>query len=600
MIASLCMVSAVLVMQGGRQPVQPDKSILSTSRSPVLEEVRENHPDASGNLVATRVEYYVESTTRIVDDEKVLVKTVRTRPESPARAFTLVPELIKAPDAKDNEAALDQIFLKSQVEGVAEEIGPELFKGLQKGREAIQNILRTTRSQEVNPNENLQPGGWTTREYGMQEQRINIHYELVRRIYTAGEAEPTEVKERLGFQAMGSIRVPAADPLIRSTFTPDDKPDDLKNAIGGIQFTPENAELAGLGYVPLPRLDPMVNYFQEGFPVGSTANYLRDATRLFPAPKLSDAYLGAGYKPADVMRYIDGMAGQGESMNALQVPGIPDMDWPNCGSEMYFPSGTMWIPGTPGYQAMTNYQPIQLRMMFVQAGVGIEMLQVPTATGRTHCLSMNLKEPAPGVKYYPYMPADETITDLAKMAEKSLFRGPWDQARTWIYTNKASLDEINKVISPGVTTGQYVNNLRDIASVAGFNKSDLQNNKLFDPKLLASASASDEAFHWFALHVAEQSPRETAEWLKSAPAELMTLITSPRDELDTNHPIRLIRAMLGCSQVEVRRGVLEMLEKTKGRDDRLKGKLGNFQMNIHSTDRAEAELAKKAAERLAG
>lgn len=600
MIASLCLVSALLVAQGGQQPAQPSGAVLSTQRSGVLREARENITDAKGNLVAARVEYYLVTTTRVVDDNKIPVKTVRTRPESPARAFSLVPEMIAAPKAVDNDDALDQTFRVAQMEDVAEVIGPELFKGIQKGREAVQNILKNTRPQEVNPNENLQRGGWTTREYGMQEQRISTQLELVKRIFIPGQAEPTEEKQWLGVQSQGTIRVPAADPLIRSTFAPDDKPNDLKNSIGGIQFTPENAELAGLGYVSLPRLNPMVNYFQEGFPVGSTVNYLRDATRHIPAKNLNDAYLATGYQPKDLMTYIDGMAAQGDSMNALQIPGNLQMDWPDCGSEMHFPSGTTWIPGTAGYQAMTNYQPIRLRMTFVQAGVGIEMLQVPTATGRTHCLSMNLKEPAPGVKYYPYMPADETITDLAKLAEKSLFRGPWDQARTWIYTNKASLDEINKIISPGVTTGQYVNNLRDIASVAGFNKTDLQNKKLFDPKLLASPSASNEAFGWFASHVAETSPRETAAWLKSAPAEIVTLITSPRDGLDTNHPIRLLQAMLNSSQVEVRRAALEMLEKTKGKDDRLKGKLGSFALNLHSTDRQEADLAKKAAERLAG
>jgi hypothetical protein len=219
------------------------------------------------------------------------------------------------------------------------------------------------------------------------------------------------------------------------------------------------------------------------------------------------------------------------------------------------------------------------------------------ATARTHCLNKDLKEPELGVRYFPFMGNDDALVTLADLTSKSNFRGPWDQIRTWVYTDKIGYDEANERLFPGATEGQYVNNLFDVFKVGGFTAADLKDKKMFDPKLLAGAGALDKSFNWVAMQIGESSGKELRKWIEGMPQELQRLLKSPTNDMEKKHVPRLMKQLLGSLDLDTRMGALTFLDKSVGAEAQLKDKVGDLRASVFSIDEKEATLAKKVAAR---
>ncbi len=531
-------------------------------------------------------------------DDYEVVRTVRVRPESPAKPFQMREMRIGLEDKPKNQNATNKLAETFVREGIPTSDAPIFERSMQAMRraavDAVDPAVRT-----IDPNVGVRSGGWTVREYGYDVWVTDLHVQLVKRIDIPGrESKLMNVGSEQVYD-LWEYWTPV--PLIRERFIPDGgnvmhSSYQIPESIGGVKFSDEYATLTGIGYVPPPRLKSNETTFGVGVMVSTiTANsYMnrvfdtipRDRREIFDLIKLT---------PAKVNEMLNATAAQAKDMNSLSVSSdLSAVDMPPCGSEMMMPPGTIWIPDRAGFQSTMTTTPLRIRYTF---DASIDGASPMIESARTHCLNKDLKEPELGVRYFPFMGNDDALATLADLTSKSNFRGPWDQIRTWIYTDKIGFDEANERLFPGATEGQYMNNLFDVFKVGGFTAADLKDKKMFDPKLLSGAGALDKAFDWVAMQIGETAGKELRKWIEGMPEELQRLLKSPTNDMEKKHVPRLMKQLRGSLDLDTRMGALTFLDKSVGAEAQLKDKIGDLRASVFSVDEKEAALAKKVAAR---
>ncbi len=531
-------------------------------------------------------------------DDYEVVRTVRVRPESPAKPFTMSNRRVRLEDDPGNRTATNKLAETFVREGIPTADAPIFERSMQAMRKEAAGSISPI-PVTVDPNKDLKPGGWTVREYGYDVWVTDLHVQLVKKIEIPGQAPRLLNVGSEQIYNLWEYWTPV--PLIRERFIPDPTTGSqssyqLPESIGGVKFSDEYATLTGIGYVPPPRLRSNETTFGVGVMVNTmnAGGYMdrvfetipRDRREIFDIIKLT---------PGKVNDMLNATAAQGKDMNSLTLSSdLSSLNMPPCGSEMVMPPGTIWIPDRPGYQSMMSTTRVGIRYSF---DANIDGGEPMFESARTHCLNKDLKEPELGVRYFPFMSNDDGLVALADMTSKNNFRGPWDQVRTWLYTDKVSFDEANDRLMLGATEGQYTNNLFDVLKVGGFTAADLKNKKLFDPKLLSGAGALDKAFDWVAMQAGEIAGKEVRKWIEGMPEEVQRMLKSPANDMEKKHVPRLMKQLLGSLDLDTRMGALTFLDKSVGAEAQLKDKIGDLRASVFSVDEKEATLAKKVAER---
>jgi hypothetical protein len=188
--------------------------------------------------------------------------------------------------------------------------------------------------------------------------------------------------------------------------------------------------------------------------------------------------------------------------------------------KVVLPPGLLFLPNDPLVQIMMN---LMASEAMLAAGETRELLvsiapadhHLPTAelSSRWGCLEMAKKEPNPKVKWKLARNRDSVLAQLAGITARSRFRGPHDQARLWIYTDKAPREEINKRMIPGVSPAMYAILLRDVAVRGGADLSQGDFRKLPTPDLLGSLNFDENATRWLVSFLAEHKSRDLLSFL---------------------------------------------------------------------------------------
>lgn len=464
------------------------------------------------------------------------------------------------------------------------------------GAEAVRGVLNIlferdkyfdTRESWYNPNENLKDDAWT---------RIRVHYDYKdlfadTKIFSEVTMEGHEPQRTL----IGESSVYLATyqvPRIQEDYLQDmgnfgGMDSNYYNLTGGVKFTNEYADKLGTNalWLPRPSFDVKSGFDWTKQPLSNPGQYMQDSIRSFGQNRVQDWISRSGLKLNQIQNFMQGAAGSGTDMNNLNFPGNPQaLGDARCGSEMYMGPGTLWYPDKPGYQSVSNITPFQYT--FPAPGATLVPAQM-----RTHCVNMGLKEPAEGVRYYPYSSPDHIWNRLATMSGQAMIRGPWDQARTWIYTDKASMDDINKRVMLGVSPSQYVNGLYDVSSLGGLKSKDYSSKTLFDPRLLASYGAKDNAFNWFSSTAPLTHWSGLDTYLKSKPNEIMTMFTPNAKPEEKAHADRLFGNLLISPSLDVRRGALSFLKSVDGNFSSMASRAANLRYSLYSKDPLEVGLA---------
>jgi len=133
----------------------------------------------------------------------------------------------------------------------------------------------------------------------------------------------------------------------------------------------------------------------------------------------------------------------GESMNGctFEISGDPM-------AQLYLPAGTLLVPNDRNAQVM-------MLMEDYNSSLVASLFPAPKLV-RAACTEIGKDEPSPKTKFAIASANDGNLNRLADYTAKSRFRGPWDQARIWMYTDAATFSEIEKKLNPMVTKSTYL------------------------------------------------------------------------------------------------------------------------------------------------
>jgi hypothetical protein len=135
---------------------------------------------------------------------------------------------------------------------------------------------------------------------------------------------------------------------------------------------------------------------------------------------------------------------------------------------------------------------------------------------RTLCLNMRKPSPRPGKPFFLSMPRDPGTLRLARMTRDARFGGPWDQVRLWLYTDRASMDEMGKVLIPGPSPRVYLRELHTLVKERLIDLDPKADAKIVDDRLLVAAYPDEEALSWYVGWKLEHQRTATLKFVRSA------------------------------------------------------------------------------------
>lgn len=157
-----------------------------------------------------------------------------------------------------------------------------------------------------------------------------------------------------------------------------------------------------------------------------------------------------------------------------------------------------------------------------------------SAKVRVACINMAKKEPTSKTRFVVGSKFDGALAKIAGLQSQQRIAGPWDQARTWVYTDKASYDDIAKILMPTPSKGYYARGLYQLANECGVDLGSKDYDKCFDPSLLAGTPPREAMSRWLATELARRNPAKLAAWLKTSGKEFAELLAEG-DQDDMNH-----------------------------------------------------------------
>jgi len=235
---------------------------------------------------------------------------------------------------------------------------------------------------------------------------------------------------------------------------------------------------------------------------GHFRTFLQDPSNQTLAPGATDALKKYDGEASALDKLKERMGTQKPSFPVTTVPDSVKVTWTgidvnrvqadveNTGDQSIpyvIQPGTILIPNNPRVQ----------KMMIV---LRLRMLLAPHSTTRRQaravCLEMPKEEPWGSTVFSAGAPADGPLQKLADLTARAGFVGDHDQARIWIFTDKASLQKINDRVLPPLQPYEYLSALYDLETKAGVDLSASGYRDLLNPSLLQGVPATDPAAQW--------------------------------------------------------------------------------------------------------
>ncbi|MFQ3587115.1 MAG: hypothetical protein SNJ76_05555 [Fimbriimonadaceae bacterium] len=247
---------------------------------------------------------------------------------------------------------------------------------------------------------------------------------------------------------------------------------------------------------------------------------------------------------------------RGANLTSVVIRLVNDTDEPVT---MIVPAGTVLIPTSADVQSM---------MVAATTRVTVEPRSSGEARCRAVCLNIGKEEPDETVEMRSEPAENDGFRNLAALAESQTQRGPWDQARTWVFTDAASLEQINERIFPAVTPGTYLRTLKDVAEVGGRDMLDAERKRLLDPALLLGETATEEAQRWMVDLLAGVDPKQLASSLRRNVDRVRDEIRRAKDVGEMASKLSLARVLGDSGNVDLQETALDMIQRGVPADKR--------------------------------
>jgi hypothetical protein len=152
------------------------------------------------------------------------------------------------------------------------------------------------------------------------------------------------------------------------------------------------------------------------------------------------------------------------------------------------------------------------------------------ATIPTACTQLKKHMPV-GAKYRVRPIRDEKLMRLASIGSEAFIRGRTDQVRIWIYTDKSTIEEMNKVLFPKATRAVYLEALWQVDQARALNLEDPDMRKCVDPTLIDALNAPKKCKGWFVQTCELADPGALAEAMKKQAPAIREMIKTPAQEV---------------------------------------------------------------------
>ncbi len=208
--------------------------------------------------------------------------------------------------------------------------------------------------------------------------------------------------------------------------------------------------------------------------------------------------------------------------------------------EVEIPPGTLCVPEDSSYQtcqfatrcriAMPANSTVSFPVRF-SSGPFVDFSPFGFSTARISCLEMLKKEPEAKVKFRLDANYDFRLIRLAEKIDRESFRGPNDQVRIWIATDKATYQDIEKHLLPAPGGGTYLRLVYEVNRITGIDFEEPEYQKCLDPMLLTEGGNFDGlAARWCVQKMIETKPNQLVTVLKKNSPNFLTLLDKGESE----------------------------------------------------------------------
>lgn len=166
-------------------------------------------------------------------------------------------------------------------------------------------------------------------------------------------------------------------------------------------------------------------------------------------------------------------------------------------------------------------------------------------TIKTLCAEMQKQEPNSNVRFRVAAPKDFTLSYLAEKASRARSRGPWDQARMWIYTDRATYAQIKAKLIPAPRLGQYRDALYDVAMAVHGRPDRKDLDKLLQPEMLADPGLNARALDWAVQVLMKRDRAKAISAIKAGSPNLWAV-----SSVGVSHVRDLVAALSGRSEAD--------------------------------------------------
>jgi hypothetical protein len=176
------------------------------------------------------------------------------------------------------------------------------------------------------------------------------------------------------------------------------------------------------------------------------------------------------------------------------------------------------------------------------------------------CMDMDKKQPHAGVKYNIVPAADDRVGDIARFIDSRRLRGPWHQAMTWIYTDQATLDDVNDRMDYVISKGRYMQGVYDLHTYAGVDFKDKEYEDCVVPELLEGETAEPASAEWYVGLMLDIDPKGLAKWAEKSGKYFEGLLEADQD-WHVPYGIAVMNALITSGNKDVSKAALKLIEK---------------------------------------
>lgn len=176
------------------------------------------------------------------------------------------------------------------------------------------------------------------------------------------------------------------------------------------------------------------------------------------------------------------------------------------------------------------------------------------------CLDIDKKEPTSSIPFKLRTATDPVRKQISKQITKAFAKGPWDQAKLWVYNDGATYGQIEKKLILPPTMGQFVKALYELAQ-AGVDFDRDKFGKVLEPRLLASKCASTEAVKWFIKRLVDKDGASLRSWAMGNGRSMSEMLGPNSKSDDVKHFALVANELASSYSTDGRGAALALMEE---------------------------------------